>query len=177
MKEKVASMKEWSVEVMAAAPPDVRERTPSTSMEEWADRVVGDLAASGTAVAFLGDSYSVRLTVEASDANEAVRIGTERLRSVTLGDDAAEWPIVELRAQASDELDAELARSAPPLLGVAELAQRLNVTRQRASNLARSPSFPRPIALLASGPVWLESTVMQYIPDWDRRPGRKRIVH
>jgi len=35
-------------------------------------------------------------------------------------------------------------------------------------------SFPRPVAQLASGPVWTETSVRAFAEDWPRRPGRPR---
>jgi hypothetical protein len=83
---------------------------------------------------------------------------------------------VQATALTAEELDRELAQPAiPPLLGVAELADRLSVTRQRASDLAKASSFPpKPVAVLASGPIWVEPTVTHHLGTWDRRPGRPK---
>lgn len=54
------------------------------------------------------------------------------------------------------------------LVGVAEVAALLGVSRQRVSQLAASESFPAPEAQLAAGPVWLRAAVEQ----WARSTGR-----
>lgn len=59
------------------------------------------------------------------------------------------------------------------LAGVAELAALLRVSRQRVCQLARSGSFPAPVAQLASGPIWSTDHVRHFASSWDRRPGRR----
>jgi hypothetical protein len=49
----------------------------------------------------------------------------------------------------------------------------LEVTKQRASELARRANFPKPIARLASGPVWKKASIARHARTWDRRPDRK----
>jgi hypothetical protein len=71
--------------------------------------------------------------------------------------------------------DADLAsRAFPVLLGVSELGDLLGVSRQRASIVAKTPAFPRPVAVLLAGPVWTEPSVRRFIDDWERKPGRPR---
>jgi hypothetical protein len=63
--------------------------------------------------------------------------------------------------------------SPPDLVGVAELAAMFGVSRQRASDLAHTPGFPRPLVVLASGPVWHRALVTPFArADWHRKPGR-----
>lgn len=60
------------------------------------------------------------------------------------------------------------------LMGVAEAARHLGVSRQRVSNLRkRHPGFPDPVALLSTGPVWLAQDIEAFalIP---RKVGRPR---
>lgn len=54
------------------------------------------------------------------------------------------------------------------LVGVAEVADMLGVTRTRVSQLASSAGFPEPTARLAAGPVWLREDVER----WARDTGR-----
>ncbi|MGH2769000.1 MAG: hypothetical protein ACRDJF_00515 [Actinomycetota bacterium] len=76
-----------------------------------------------------------------------------------------------------DELTREVDRpNFTPLVGVTELARILGVSRQRASELARSRTFPKPLANLASGPVWAEDAVRSFSKTWNRRPGPKPVV-
>jgi predicted DNA-binding transcriptional regulator AlpA len=66
-------------------------------------------------------------------------------------------------------------RNFPELVGVSELAELLGVSRQRASELANSKTFPKPVAQLSSGPVWVEAAVRRYENEWPRRPGRPPV--
>jgi predicted DNA-binding transcriptional regulator AlpA len=54
------------------------------------------------------------------------------------------------------------------LVGVAEIADLLGVSRTRVSQLANSPGFPEPAARLAAGPVWERAPIEQ----WARDTGR-----
>lgn len=63
----------------------------------------------------------------------------------------------------------------PRLVGVAEVALMLEVTKQRVSQLMESPNFPRPASILASTPVWLESSIKAFKSSWERKPGRPAV--
>lgn len=54
------------------------------------------------------------------------------------------------------------------LMGNAEVAALLGVSRQRVLQLAQSPAFPKPVAELAAGKIWLRAEVEQ----WARETGR-----
>jgi prophage regulatory protein len=55
------------------------------------------------------------------------------------------------------------------LVGAAEIAELLGVTRQRVDAIARThPDFPKPQAELQAGRVWLRTEV----EDWGRKTGR-----
>ncbi|WP_377324986.1 helix-turn-helix transcriptional regulator [Pimelobacter simplex] len=54
------------------------------------------------------------------------------------------------------------------LMGVAEVAELLGVSRQRVTQLAKAAGFPRPYDTLAMGPVWLKVDVEK----WARETGR-----
>jgi hypothetical protein len=82
---------------------------------------------------------------------------------------------VDARVQTVEELERELeAPTIPALAGISEVAKVLGVSRQRASELPGSERFPKPVANLAAGPVWLRSTILSFNQRWDRRPGRPR---
>lgn len=82
-----------------------------------------------------------------------------------------------MEVQTVEDLDRGLASSnVPDLIGVAELAALLNVSRQRASELAHTRGFPKPLFTLKAGPVWRRSTVARYAAEWEHQPGRPRAV-
>lgn len=57
---------------------------------------------------------------------------------------------------------------AEDLVGVAEIAELLSVTRQRVDQLSRTDDFPTPVADLASGRIWERDNVVA----WARAAGR-----
>lgn len=48
------------------------------------------------------------------------------------------------------------------LVGVAEVAEMLGVTRQRVHQLVAGPGFPEPVARLSAGLIWLRSDVQRW---------------
>jgi len=54
------------------------------------------------------------------------------------------------------------------LVGITEIGEMLGVSRQRAHQLAQTEAFPKPTAVLSSGPVWETSDVEK----WARATGR-----
>jgi prophage regulatory protein len=57
------------------------------------------------------------------------------------------------------------------LVGAAEIAEMLGLTRQRINAIVRThEDFPRPVADLSAGRIWRRKDV----EDWARRTGRLR---
>ncbi|ACZ29565.1 phage transcriptional regulator, AlpA [Xylanimonas cellulosilytica DSM 15894] len=56
-----------------------------------------------------------------------------------------------------------------PLMGNAEVAALLGVSRQRVHQLTSRPDFPAPIAVLAMGKVWRTADVLA----WAEATGRE----
>jgi predicted DNA-binding transcriptional regulator AlpA len=56
------------------------------------------------------------------------------------------------------------------LVGTAEIADMLGVSRQRVHQLTSREDFPEPIAVLASATIWEREAV----EEWARRTGRQR---
>jgi prophage regulatory protein len=57
----------------------------------------------------------------------------------------------------------------PDLVSMAEIAQLLQVSRQRIDKLSRTdPTFPHPVAELRAGRIWL----LKDVQDWIRMSGR-----
>lgn len=60
------------------------------------------------------------------------------------------------------------------LVGVAEIADILGVSRQQGSQMSHRKGFPDPIAELACGPIWTRSSIEAFKKTWNRTPGRPR---
>lgn len=55
------------------------------------------------------------------------------------------------------------------LLGIAELADEFDTSRQRAHQIANTKGFPEPIARLAMGPIWSLDDVQSWVMKHPRR--------
>lgn len=123
-----------------------------------------------------GTNYSVRLSVLAEDAAVAAMQGRDVAWKAARRSDLPEWPCVRLEAVEQETLATELeGETLPQLVGAAEVARMLDVSRQRLAELRNGKAdFPRPIADLASGPVWLRPAITLWAAGWERRPGRPR---
>lgn len=165
----------WSVAVTRAGQEQLLDFGDET-VQEQVSELVDLLTDYGGAVSFALDRYTVRLALETASVDAAV---SETLNIVQMYSEKAglpSWPFVKVEAIEWGVFERELdTPTFPNILGVSELAHGLGVSRQRASELARTHHFPKPFAELASGPVWLEPTVRRFIREWERRPGRPRV--
>jgi hypothetical protein len=160
---------QWSVRVELAGP--ARGLDPD---------VVSDVLESledNAAVASLGvRSLGVRLSVDEQEALAAQSKALKLVRAAVSRVGLSEWPLVGIGAATMEELAEELARpNYVALAGVSELAKILGVSKQRASELAKSRTFPKPLMVLASGPVWAVPAVDAFSKTWNRRPGPKPV--
>jgi hypothetical protein len=117
--------------------------------------------------------YGAGFSVQAPDAVEAVARAREVFERAAAAAGLPPWPLARVEAQTEQELELELARpSFPELLGVAELAEELGVSRQRAWTVTARPDFPAPVARLKATPVWTAGSVRRFLESWPRKAGR-----
>ncbi len=62
--------------------------------------------------------------------------------------------------------------NADDLVGTADIARRLGVSRQRVGQLRKRDDFPRPVMSLGLGQLWRWSEVAEWTTTWQRRAGR-----
>lgn len=129
----------------------------------------------GGAVGGRGNLATATLTVAADGVARAVREGalvfTEACEKAGLGPPS----IVKAEAVTYEALDVDLSEpNFPRLVGVAEIAEILGTSRQRASEVTHKDSFPAPVAELAMGAVWREPDIRRFVAAWERKPGRPR---
>lgn len=166
---------EWSVFVGAAAGKGQR-RVP-----KMADRsgllVDGLIGRGGVATTSRdGRRYGARFCVEAPGPVEALQKAMTVFREAAAAAGLPAWDVVEVEVQTEAGLERQNAEpSLPELVGVGEVAELLDVTRQRASALASTPGFPAPLVTLRSGPVWTRASVDRFVQSWRRRPGRTPV--
>ncbi len=165
-------MENWSVAIEVG----LSEARPPI---DWMDDLYEALAATGAESAVVAGSElsaSVRLSVAARHPWEAMR-KAERDLVVPALDKAGLHieQILSVEAVGDDEFTRRLELpSLPELVGIAEVAAMLGVTKQRASELAGQRNFPPPVVKLAAGPIWAAPTIRAFSENWARRPGRPR---
>ena len=117
--------------------------------------------------------YGAGFSVQAMDAVEAVARARAIFEHAAGVAGLPPWSLARVEAQTERELEVELARpSFPELVGVAELAERLEVSRQRAWTITGRPDFPEPVARLRATPVWTADSVRRFLAAWPRKAGR-----
>ncbi len=138
-------------------------------IEDLSERVLARLGSQDASVAFGDRRIAASFTVDARLVLQAVETAQKTWNKAL--DDQLAWSIVSLSARRGDQPD-DLP-GLPKLLGVAEVAKRLDVSKQRAAELARTHRlFPPPVAELASGPVWTAWQIGSFQRSWTRKPGR-----
>lgn len=163
-------MKQWSIRFEVAS-------GLGKFTQDQAESLLEVLGPHAPAVSYSPRTLSARFCVDADAYERAAKVGSQTFRSALSKLGIAQNSVVEVECQLMEDLNRSIEESnAPELVGVAELAAALKTSKQRASELARSPEFPRPVADLASGPVWRWSAVLRYVKTWSRRPGRPKQV-
>ncbi len=146
--------------------------------EDHADTIVSTLGVTHAASAsYSPHELSVRFTLVTSLALKAVHEGLKHFTQALqrAGIPGPEESIVEAEIDAVEDLDRRLKEpNIPKLAGVTEVAKILGISKQRVSMLARDPNFPRPIEILAAGPVWKRVAILRHVGLWARKPGRPR---
>jgi hypothetical protein len=64
------------------------------------------------------------------------------------------------------------ARPVPELAGLAEVAAILGVSKQRVRELTERDDFPKPVAQLSGGAIYIKSAVEAFNSHWNRKSGR-----
>lgn len=121
--------------------------------------------------------WATQVTVPAPDFDRALAFVPVILEAV-----AAECPGMVTAVEVADQVTAEAheaARAFPELVGSAEVAGLLGVTKQRVHQLvqrgeANVPPVPAPVAVLAGGAVWRRNDWLLFLEAWPRRSGRPR---
>jgi hypothetical protein len=99
----------------------------------------------------------------------AVRAVTDALRALELRGE-----VIDVRIMTAAEFEREQMRpTLPPLMGIAEVAEFLGVSRQRVNQVARDhPNYFREVIRTKSGPLYAEYAVRAYKAQkrWGRPP-------
>ena len=162
-------MTEWSVALEAAADDDSTEEAIAGEAL-WP--LLDALGAYAPAVGGGDRRYDAQFSVEAPDVGQALTKALRVWRRAVANAGLPPWPLVQATVLRADELDRALSQpTLPELVGVSEIAALLGTTRNRAWQVTKKPGFPKPVAELASGPVWAKPMVGRFLEEWRRRPG------
>lgn len=117
-------------------------------------------------------TWSATVTLEANTLRQATATALELVEGAT-----GERPNgVEVLPQETADLRAGFP-SIPPLVGYAEIADMLGVSRQRAAQLAAEhDTFPQAVVTTAAGPLRVRSQVEAWGRNRNRKPGRPKLV-
>jgi len=166
-------MGSWSVLVEARTPNDneqLAENDPA--IDRFFELLWADYAG---AVSAGGLYWSARVSVDVDNVMAVFPSAVEVVEKAAAEAGMPAWPIVRAELVTDEELTMQLERpNFPWILGAAEVADRLGVSKQRLSQLRQAGNFPEPIRTLASGPIWLAGAIDSFVETWDRRPGRRR---
>lgn len=159
------TVSEWAVSLQLRPHPSVSDQTAL---------LVDALADRGAAVGETDDLLSLTMTATGADWQAAQGDAFAALAAALGGGGIGE--VIEVHVRSYDALEAEAVSSAmPALVGTAEVAQLLGVSKTRVGELERTlERFPGPAARLASGPVWFLEGIKRFDEGWERKPGRPR---
>lgn len=146
--------------------------------EDQLDTLMAELPGYGIA-AMTMTWMDLDLTVEAGTLRQATESALRLARSAYTAafGRTAEPTRVTVLSEA-DHADETARPEQEKLAGIAEVAEILGVSKQRAGEVARThPDFPLPIATLAAGPVYTHASVEAFEQRWERkRTGRPRAA-
>ncbi|NWN89602.1 MAG: hypothetical protein HLX51_13880 [Micrococcaceae bacterium] len=105
---------------------------------------------------------SIALTVEASGLTNAFETARSAVVT-TLQAEGVDATITSVMVQAESEFQEELrAPVYPEVVGFAEIAKIVGVSRQRIRQLTEKPSFPRPVIRTGQGPLYTVHAVNRW---------------
>jgi predicted DNA-binding transcriptional regulator AlpA len=151
---------QWSVRVTAPVPADIDIDALATVAEKLRATFSHDGARHLLTADFRVIAPTLRKATDgALRAARALPAKPTRLQVLSLDD----W-IAEQKAPRPQDL-----------VGSAEAALLLGVSRQRVGQLVNRPDFPSPIARLSAGPVWTRISIEAFGQNWTRKiTGRPR---
>jgi hypothetical protein len=149
-------------------------RGHEADLERLLGVLVDDVAIAGPAASWGGTAGgpSATVSVRAGGPAEAADRALARFEAALDRAGIPSAPVAWVEVMTQEHLVRELEQERSPLVGLAEVAEVLGVSKQRVSELRDREDFPRPVAELRSGPVWRLVNLQTFIGAWDRRPGR-----
>jgi hypothetical protein len=136
-------------------------------VEDLSDSLLSQLRTHQASVAFGDRRISATFNVDARLVLQATEVALKTWNKAL--DNGSAWSVVSLTARRADQPD-DLP-GLPKLLGMAEVAEQLGVSHERAAELGRTHRlFPPPLTELASGPVWTAWQISAFKRAWAGEP-------
>ncbi|HXH77302.1 hypothetical protein [Nocardioides sp.] len=111
--------------------------------------------------------YSITVHVDEASLRSAISTALRRV------EDATGTRARGVEALTQDTVTRQLAKpNVPALVGHADIADMLGVSRQRAGQLADRPGFPPAVMTIKAGPLRVRDQVEDWARTWDRKSGR-----
>jgi hypothetical protein len=170
-------MRQWAVEVSMGDPAG----SPSDKLTPDAVGVVlAELRLHGAVatVAQDGSRYWVLLSVEAPSVAQAESQAAKLVRQAAKAAGLPAWPLVGIEVVPAEDLASRPKRELPTLVGTAEAARMLGVSKTRIKQIMQeNRRFPVPVAHLAAGPVWIEDEIREFakLPRTPGRPSKEEV--
>lgn len=162
-------VKEWSTYIRASGELGIFSSEHSEMLADVLYKRGGAVGSSRD-----GSWISAQFTVRATSIYRCFQSATEMFEKALAEIGVHDFTLDHVQLMTHEELEQELSRPLyPELVGIHEIAELLGVTRQRASALAASAQFPRPLTKIAAGPVWPRPWITRFLREWDRRPVHK----
>jgi hypothetical protein len=168
-------MTHFAVDVTLAGSPRSRPLDDDDDRIGQLSGLLAERLAGAIEVSIGAPRISATLEVEARSILDAGILGVELFRQSLIDAGMVRevgWRPVRVEMMTKEEQGLELSRPLYDLVGVTEIGQMMDVSRQRASVLARSHNFPRPVVTTAAGDLWQRWAVEEFGKGWERKPGR-----
>lgn len=149
--------------------------TASPMSEEVIFDALDELARYGAAIGVSNNwtSAHVTMTIRAADLISAAEKALSIIKGIhSIKNISAE----DVRVVTPERLDAENAEPIfPPVVGYAEIAQMIGISRQRVRQLSNTPKFPHPVIKTSQGPLYNQYAIELWAETRDTKPGRPVI--
>lgn len=142
-------------------------------LDEWTDK----LAEHSVAFGVPGEQDKPRL-MSATISLQASTLRQATQDALRLVEGATGSKALAVEVLPTHEFDRRLDEpQIPELVGYAEIADILGVSRQRAREIATTiKPFPAPAVVVATGPLFVRSSVESFANTWERKPGRPKAA-
>lgn len=152
----VANLRPWNVSLVFDNPNGEMPVITNSAR----GKLINALAGSNVIVGYSEDYLAITMTIRAIDHRTAATIATSSCDDGFI--EASLPPLVvadchTIRADRQEALDAQM----PDFVGITEIAEILQVTKQRAWQKTKNQSFPAVACHPKAGPMWLTKDILR----------------